>query len=60
MTYFLESAGGQHAPPDVKQERYIRMGKSHGMMIKFSGADDEDFFLVKEQIQQIMKNQVKK
>lgn len=56
VTYFLESAGGEHEPTDVRQERYIRMRKSHGMMIRFSGADDEDFCLVEERIQQIMKN----
>lgn len=58
VTYFLERAGGEHEPTDVRQEKYIRMRKSHGMMVRFSSADDEDFCLVKERIQHILKNQI--
>lgn len=58
VTYFLESTGREHEPTDARQERHIRVRKGHGMMIKFSGADDEDFCLVKERIQQMMKNQI--
>lgn len=56
VTYFLESAGGEHHPMASKHEKYIQMRKSHAMMIRFSGADDEDFCLVKERMQQIMQN----
>lgn len=58
VTYFLESTGGEHEQTDVKHEKYMRMKKSHGMMIKVSGADDEDFCLVKERMQQIIQNQI--
>jgi hypothetical protein len=58
VTYFLESAGERHESPDTIREKYIRMRKGHGMMIRFSGPDDEDFCLVKERIQRIMKNQI--
>lgn len=56
VTYFLESAGGEHHPTASKHEKYIQMRKSHAMMIRFSGVDDEDFCLVKERMQQIMQN----
>lgn len=56
VTYFLESAGEDQEPTDSNQEKYIRLKKSHGMMIRFSGAEDEDFFLVNRYIQQIMSN----
>ncbi|KAE8555151.1 hypothetical protein TMatcc_005261 [Talaromyces marneffei ATCC 18224] len=57
VTYFLESSGERHEAPEAEQKKYTRMRKSHGMMIRFSGADDEDFYLVKERIQQMVTNE---
>lgn len=56
VTYFLESAGERYESSEAQREGCIRMRKSHGMMIKFSAAADEDFYLVKERIRQIMEN----
>lgn len=58
VTYFLESADGEHYQMDSKHEKYIRMRKSHAMMIRFSSAEDEDFRLVEEHMQQIMRNRI--
>uniref|UniRef100_A0A093V994 Protein SERAC1 n=1 Tax=Talaromyces marneffei PM1 TaxID=1077442 RepID=A0A093V994_TALMA len=57
VTYFLESSGERHEAPEAEQKKYTRMRKSHGMMIRFSGADDENFYLVKERIQQMVTNE---
>jgi hypothetical protein len=58
VIYFLEIAGERYESSEAQREGCIRMRKSHGMMIKFSAADDEDFYLVKERIRQIMENHI--
>jgi hypothetical protein len=63
IVYFLESAHGEE-PKDGEnlsqeeeekesQGRVIRMGKTHGMMIQFPNAKDEDFRKVEKYLKQI-------
>jgi hypothetical protein len=62
VTYFLESSGqgGGHGtgtssmPLDDEQGKLLRMTKTHGMMIRFLGAEDHDFGQVKQSIERIM------
>lgn len=47
VTHFVESDGthfiSQVPPGDSKNEQAIRLNKTHGMMVRYASAEDEDF-----------------
>lgn len=51
--YFLEGIESNRQMTYGAKEKYLRLGKSHGAMIKFSGIDDNDFLLVQIAIRRI-------